>query len=745
MTQAALAVRGWLAIIITSVLVSATSPARADGQPTVDQGRPRIGVAFGGGSARGLAHVGIVRWFEEHRIPIDLVAGTSMGGLIGGAFSSGMSAEELAELLEHTDWDEMFGFSAFRFKNVRRKEDARTYPSRIEFGIKHGIAPPLALNSGQQVDFLLARIAGRYMTLSSFDDLPTPFRAIAVDLVTAQQVILDKGSLASAMRATMSLPGVFPPVERDGMVLVDGGAMNNVPADVVRAMGADVVIAVNVGFMGDTRTVSRSIFGLMGQTVDVMMQARTRASMKHADIIINPPLEGFGSLDWRRSVELEADGYRAAEAMKDKLLPLAVDETQWAEYQERRRARRKSDWPTPQFVEVAGAAPSDRKRMEDLLAARVAQPLDVDALEVDLETLAGLDRYETVGWQLEEVQGRTGLRVDARPKVHAPPFLMLGINLQNTTTDDFSFQLAARYLTFDVVGSGSELRVDATLGAEPSIGAELYRPIGRSPLFVTAAAAARKRTLNFVSDDVVVARYSERREIVGLDVGVNLGRDSDVRVGLSLGQLNASVDAGDPDLPELDGPETRARLLWRYDGQDSPVVPSRGVRSVARIDYIFDSPDAPAEFPTDRSNTDITQAEIRTSVFWSLRDRDRAFLFGGAGTTSGSPLATEQFQLGSPMRLGAYNIGEFRGDHYAVITAGYLRGIARLPDFMGGPVFVGGWVENGSAFDDIDSAKFRTNVSLGALADTLVGPVLLAVSFDFSGASRYYVAVGRLF
>jgi NTE family protein len=745
MTQAALAVRGWLAIIITSVLVSATSPARADGQPTVDQGRPRIGVAFGGGSARGLAHVGIVRWFEEHRIPIDLVAGTSMGGLIGGAFSSGMSAEELAELLEHTDWDEMFGFSAFRFKNVRRKEDARTYPSRIEFGIKHGIAPPLALNSGQQVDFLLARIAGRYMTLSSFDDLPTPFRAIAVDLVTAQQVILDKGSLASAMRATMSLPGVFPPVERDGMVLVDGGAMNNVPADVVRAMGADVVIAVNVGFMGDTRTVSRSIFGLMGQTVDVMMQARTRASMKHADIIINPPLEGFGSLDWRRSVELEADGYRAAEAMKDKLLPLAVDETQWAEYQERRRARRKSDWPTPQFVEVAGAAPSDRKRMEDLLAARVAQPLDVDALEVDLETLAGLDRYETVGWQLEEVQGRTGLRVDARPKVHAPPFLMLGINLQNTTTDDFSFQLAARYLTFDVVGSGSELRVDATLGAEPSIGAELYRPIGRSPLFVTAAAAARKRTLNFVSDDVVVARYSERREIVGLDVGVNLGRDSDVRVGLSLGQLNASVDAGDPDLPELDGPETRARLLWRYDGQDSPVVPSRGVRSVARIDYIFDSPDAPAEFPTDRSNTDITQAEIRTSVFWSLRDRDRAFLLGGAGTTSGSPLATEQFQLGSPMRLGAYNIGEFRGDHYAVITAGYLRGIARLPDFMGGPVFVGGWVENGSAFDDIDSAKFRTNVSLGALADTLVGPVLLAVSFDFSGASRYYVAVGRLF
>ena len=187
-----------------------------------------------------------------------------------------------------------------------------------------------------------------YASLSSFDDLPTPFRAIAVDLVTAQQVILDKGTLASAMRATMSLPGIFPPVERDGRVLVDGGAMNNVPADVVRAMGADVVIAVNVGLMGDTRTVSRSLVGLIGQTVDVMMLARTRASLRAADIVINPPLVGFASLDWRRSAELAADGYRAADAMKDTLLPFAVDEAQWAAYQgvdrrgERPRCRSRS-------------------------------------------------------------------------------------------------------------------------------------------------------------------------------------------------------------------------------------------------------------------------------------------------------------------------------------------------------------------------------------------------------------------
>ena len=276
--------------VFVAALALMTLTMSVDAGAQTSQPRPRVGVAFGGGSARGLAHVGVVRWFEEHHIPIDVIAGTSMGGLIGGAYASGMSADELSELLEQTNWDEMFGFSAFRYKNVRRKEDARDYPSRIEFGIKRGLVLPLALNSGQQVDFLLARIAGPYVGLSSFDDLPTPFRSIAVDLVTAQQVVLDKGGLASAMRATMSLPGIFPPVERDGMVLVDGGAMNNVPADVVRAMGARTVIAINVGFMGDTRAVSGSLFGLMGQTIDTMMQASTRRSMASADIVINPDL-----------------------------------------------------------------------------------------------------------------------------------------------------------------------------------------------------------------------------------------------------------------------------------------------------------------------------------------------------------------------------------------------------------------------------------------------------------------------
>ena len=220
------------------VLIIASTAAALGGpgvshQPT----RPKVGVAFGGGSARGLAHVGVIRWFEEHRIPIDRVSGTSMGGLVGGAFASGMNAAELHQLLAETDWDAMFGASSFRYKNIRRKDDARDYPSRIEFGLKRGIVPPPSLNNGQQVEFLLSRIAGAYGDLQSFDELPTPFRCMAVDLKSSTPVVLDKGSLPRAMRATMSLPLIFPPVDWEGRVLVDGGAMNNVPADVARADG----------------------------------------------------------------------------------------------------------------------------------------------------------------------------------------------------------------------------------------------------------------------------------------------------------------------------------------------------------------------------------------------------------------------------------------------------------------------------------------------------------------------------
>jgi NTE family protein len=373
--------------------------------------------------------------------------------------------------------------------------------------------------------------------------------------------------------------------------------------------------------------------------------------------------------------------------------------------------------------------------------------LDTAALETDLELLSGLDRYETVTWRIvRNDAGDHGLLVRARPKPYAPPFMMLGLNLENTTSSDFRITMTARYLSFDVLGSGSELRVDGTLGSNPGAGLELYQPLGPTPLFVAPYAGVGTATFNLIRDDAVVARYGQTFLRAGANVGVNLGAYSDLRLGAYIGHLDAGIEVGDPGLPEIEGKETVAELAWRYDGQDSTVVPSSGTNAETRFSYVFDGPDLSLPVDTVRSSVELSQLSGTASHFWSRSERGRLFLYGGLGTSfDNSPLPTHQFQLGSPLRLGSYDAGELRGDHYVIATGGYLHQLGRLPDFMGGPVYAGGWFENGDAFNDWDLATWRTSISLGVIMDTLVGPVLLAGSTDVDGRWRTYIGVGRIF
>ncbi len=675
-----------------------------------------------------------------------MVAGTSMGGLVGGAFASGMDAAELQTFIAGLNWDQLFGASSFAYKNIRRKADARAYPSRLEFGLKGGIVPPTALNNGEYVELMLSRIAAPYFELQSFDDLPTPFRTVAVDLLSAQQVVMRRGSLSDAMRATMSLPLIFPPSVVDGQVLVDGGMMNNVPADVVKAMGADRVVAVNVGDLADPEGVSQTMLGVAGSTLDAMMRASTRRALTAADVVIDVPLKKYGSLDWRRAADLIEEGYRAAEAMRERLLPLAVTEGEFQAWQRARQVRRRTTLPVPTFIAVEGFSSSDAKQLNAVLGRHVGQPFDVRAVEADIAVVSGLDRYETITWRMiHDATRGFGLRVLGRPKTYAPPFLMLGLNLENTTSSDFSIAATARYLAFDVGGSGSELRVDGTIGTNPGAAAEWYRPIGSTPLFIAPYAGVGKLTFNFISDDQVIARYGQTKARVGLNVGVNLGAKSDLRVGGYVGHSSASIEVGNPGLPEMGGKETGAEVLWRLDTQDSPVVPTGGLLSIVTLSHTFSSPELVFQGQT-MNVPSLTQLSGVANQFWSIGARNRVFVSGGLGTSfDGHPLPTSQFSLGAPLRLGAYSPGELRGDHYYVGTAGYLRQVGRLPDFMGGPMFVGGWFENGDAFNDWSSASWRTNGGVGLVMDTIIGPVIIAQSFGFNGRWRTSLGVGRIF
>jgi NTE family protein len=323
---------------------------------------------------------------------------------------------------------------------------------------------------------------------------------------------------------------------------------------------------------------------------------------------------------------------------------------------------------------------------------------------------------------------------------------MLGINLENTTSSDFHITATARFLTYGLVISGSELRVDGTLGSNPAAGLELYLPAWSTPLFAAPYAGVTTATFNIIADDNIVARYGQTFSRVGLNLGVNLGLRSDLRMGAFVGRLKAEATIGDPQLPALSGKETGAEAVWRFDGQDSPVVPTSGTLAEIRLSHLFDGPDvffADQEFS---SNESISQLSGTANRFWSVGERNRVFAYGGFGTSfDDEPLPPHQFSLGTPLRLGAYRPGELYGEHYYVATGGYLRQLGRLPDFLGGPVFAGGWLENGDAFNEWANATLRTNASVGLVMDTLIGPVMLAGSAGFDGRWRTFLGVGRLF
>jgi len=729
---------GSRALVAVVVALLATTGASA-------QERPAVGVAFGGGGARGLAHVGVIRWLEEHHVPIDIAAGTSMGALVAGFFATGMPAAELEALLADMDWDSVFAPSDFEHKNIRRKDDARSYPPRMEFGLKGGLHAPTSPHSGQQIGLLLNRIAAPYYHLASFDELPTPLRTVAVDLLTATTVVLDRGPLAAAMRASMSVPGIFPPVELDGQVLVDGGVLNNLPADVVRSAGAHHVIAINVGGVADVRTVSYSTFGLMGATLDAMVRANTRQALAAADVVIDVPVDDFATLDFDRSAALIQAGYDAAMKMRDQLLPLAVSAAEWARWTSHRRTARPAAMIAPASLTVKGLGNSDARRLARRLEPRLGQPLDSEALARDLADLTALDRYELLSWQfVADARGEVGLAVEAQPKRYAPPYLMLGLNVENTSSDQFRISMMARYLKFDLAGSGSELRVDGTAGSERGVAAALHTPIA-GPVFVVPQASVSQRTFNVIANQAVVAQYRQTRREAGAELGVSLGRNSDLRVGASLGHVLASVQVGSPSLPELRGRTAEAHVTWRIDTHDRATVPTRGLLAQLSVRRLADGPVSAEPDPSGRSSKGVSQVSGEANQFWS-RGHHRLFAIAAGGTSfRGNPQVVDRFQLGSPFHLGALSGEEPAGNHYALATVGYLRKLTRLPEFIGGPLFAGSWLEAGDAFDTRHAATWRAQASAGLVADTLLGPLLLATSYGSGGDWRAYVSIGRMF
>jgi NTE family protein len=737
----------FLLLVLGSTLTLSQTPQQNQ-QPEQQTGtsapphRPTIGVALAGGGALGLAHIGVLQWMEENHIPVDKLAGTSMGALVGAFFATGRNGAEMRQFVKTIRWDEsLLAEPTYGQLSYRRKQDRRDYQFGGELGLKHGFNGPNGFDPGHGVGLVLDRMSFAYSTISSFDDLPTPFRCVATDLLTGQAVVLHDGSLAQALRASMAIPGVFTPQELNGRVLADGGLVDNLPTDVVRQMNVDVVIAVDIVTQPPTKTQFESVTGILTRAVDVMMLDNERRALQLADVVVSLDLGKLGAFDYDKSETIINLGYKAAAARAAALRPFALSDADWQTYVADREARKRSPEKSADILEVTGVSGDEQqhleKRLQKALRKDLQPNLNIDKLDARLTQIVGEGRFDRMGYEGFVQNGVPGLRVVAHEKSYGPPFVDLAVNVDGSGVAAVDVSGGARVTFMDVGHHGGEWRNDLLFGSSNLAATEFYQPLALSRFFVAPFAFASKFARNSFTGETRVAVFGDERAGGGFDFGYDSGRRSEIRLGYEIfsGKLDPLI--GSAGLPIVSGNTGEFRLRYVWDGQDSPTVPSRGLRIVSSLSRVLQSPDLAHP---------ITQLDVQTSTFAPLSAKTSLFFIASAGTSfHGTAGPFQLFALGGPFHLGAYLPQEFLGNHYGYSSLGFRREFYRLPQLVGGKIYWAGWYEAGTAFNDPDSVVVRGTFNLGVIAETIAGPLALAGSISPTGQSRVNFSIGRLF
>ena len=717
------------------------SPTPPTGNATMRNRRETIGLVLEGGGALGLAHVGVLRWLDENHIPVDYVAGTSMGGLVGGLYATGMSGEEINTFLKSINWNRSLRNELpYQARSFRRKEDKRDYPNDLEFGLKHGINFPSGFNSGQQVGLILDRIALPYSDLKSFDDLPTPFRCVAADLVSGKDVVFKDGPLAEALRATMSLPAIFSPVRRDDHVFVDGGVINNLPVDVARAMGADVVIAVHLEVPPLNPDAPLSVFSVLQRSVGVIVMANEYASMQKADVVIPAHTERFNMIDYHAAPEIVQVGYEGAEERRRVLEKFALNDADWKQYVEQRKSRRRT-LPIPQFIAVEGTERVIAEGIQRNLADNIGKPIDYKRLNDDLINVTGLGRFSRAGFQLTRKDGQDGLLIRADEKDYGPPTVNPLFVIDGSDYTDVRFSLGARVTFHDIGGFGSELRNDFVVGSTYGAASEYYHPLNWfSHFFVAPRLFADSKPFDLYFDDNRTAIFRQHDAGGGLDFGVAISRFSELRFGYQLEHLSLTRAIGVPGLlNNASGRQGFSRVRYIIDHTDDPTLPRKGYFAQSRLEFYDANPSATEHFPI---------AELRAGIFHPILKTNSIFVIASGGSTMGyRNTGLPTFGLGGPLRLAAYGTNELLTNQYFLFQPGYIRRLKELTPLLGENVYLVTNYEIGKAYGVINATDSRlpNDFNAAVLVQSFIGPVVFGGSVGDRGHHKFYFQLGRYF
>ena len=702
--------------------------------------RPKVGLALGGGGALGLAHIGVLKVLEEQRIPIDYIAGTSMGSIIAGCYASGMSPDEMQTWLESLDWGEVMSDATPRRElYFRRKLDDQRY--LLEMGLNwNGPKMGTGLAAGQKFNNLLELAILRSATTTHFDQLPIPYRAVATDLESGTAHVIDHGNLATAMRASMAVPGAFTAVEWEGRILIDGGIVKNLPVDVVRSMGADILIAVDVGADSDVvdPATLKTMGGILGRTYSIAQRPGQIEQFRSADIGIQPKLVGLTATEFHRVSEFVPRGEEAARGKAEELTRLSVGEADYAKYLAKQRRAKPESIPVDE-VAVTGNQRVGEGVIRGRIHSRPGEAFDEKTMQLDLMRIYGLGEFEQVLFRLDPgEEGRRTLRYDVREKSWGPLYLSYGINLRSDFEKDAEWAMLLNVTRRSLNALGAEWRNEFELGSRQNVLSEFYQPLEPGGIwFVAPTVEYRSEMQPIYEDDHRVADYDVHRVEGRLDFDIQLRRYAELRIGPVWGTGKATVEIGASDLPEFDEDYAGWNVGLIVDRQDRTLFAREGY--YLQVDGVSANEDWGGDVDFDKLS-----GLFRT--FQSFGDHTFTFgLQGGTGFGAELP-AYAQFALGGLFGFAGLAEGQFRGSYLGVATLGYAYRILQLPSQLGKGVYAVTRFDVGNVWqDEFDAGDVLYGGLIGLGADTAIGPMYLSYGAADGGYDRFYVSIGTAF
>ncbi|XOC03186.1 patatin-like phospholipase family protein [Pseudomonadota bacterium DY0742] len=708
------------------------------------QDAPRTGLVLSGGAARGLAHIGVLKALEEQGVRIDAIAGTSMGAVIGGLYASGYTVAELEQLARTLDWRQVLSDDPPRPDvPFRRKQDDRDFlvKRKLSFRDDGSLGLPLGVIQGQNLALLLERLLVHVSDTRDFDRLPIPFRAVATDIANDQKVVFRSGHLPQAIRASMSIPAVFAPVEIEGRLLVDGGMVDNIPMDVARDMGVDRLIVVDIGTPLMPRDELLTVVDVLNQSITMMTRRNSEAqlaTLRGEDLLIQPPLAAYGSTDFGSTEQLMDAGYRATRALEGRL-------ADWRSPTGGNPALTLARSAEPRAPVITAIRIENDSKVSDAVIRRhirqpLGEPLDLGDLQKDMGTLYGLDYFEQVEYRVEHGRSGNTLVVNAKQKRAGTDYLRLGLNLSDDFHGDSVYNIGASFRKNGINQLGAEWLTRLQLGDRQELFSEFYQPLDAgSRWFVAPNAFLEAQNVEAILDNDPIAEYRLQRYGYGLNLGRQIANNGEIRFGIGQAWGDADVRIGERDLPDFSFSEGYYELRYSFDTLDNVDFPHEGEDIGLTLRQYT---------PGLGSDERYRQWQLRLDK--ALSHGPNTWVLGGryGRTLDDAEVVTSSFLLGGARQLSGFRQDAVAGQNISLGRVVYYRRMtprAFLPlDF---PVYLGASLERGRAWNEgnaFDSGYINAgSVFLGY--DTPLGPLNIGYGVNDEDEQALYLDLGRSF